>query len=70
MNTLALKAEIVKNGLTVEKLGNKIGISKSAINRKITGKTEFKLGEIKKIISILKLNRETTDEIFFKEKVS
>jgi len=58
-----LEYEIKSNGLTEEEFCKKVGISRSALFRKKSGKTEFTLGEIKKIMDVLHL--ETANDIFF-----
>lgn len=55
--------EIKKNKMTVSSLCKEVGISKSAFYRKCSGKTQFTLPEVKKIVSILNLESPAT--IFF-----
>ena len=63
MNRALLEYEMKKNGYTAEKLCNEIGISVSAFYKKCNGKSEFKQGEIAKIVTALKLG--TPVDIFF-----
>lgn len=63
MDRYRLEYEIKSNGLTEEEFCKKVGISRSALFRKKSGKTEFTLGEIKKIMDVL--NLETANDIFF-----
>lgn len=65
MNKALLEYEMKKNGYTVAKLCSEIGISVSAFYKKCSGKSEFKQGEIAKIVSILKLDSPVA--IFFAE---
>ena len=65
MNKALLEYEMKRNGYTVAKLCSEVGISISAFYKKCSGKSEFKQGEISKIVSILKLNSPVA--IFFAE---
>lgn len=60
-----LKSELVKKGLTIEKLSEMAGISRSAMFKKLHGKTEFKLSEIMTIKKILSLEDDRFQAIFF-----
>ena len=70
MNSNELKAEIVRNGLTIPKLAKKIGIGKKALYQKLAGKTMFNQKEIVKISKELNLSKETMFFIFFADLVS
>lgn len=48
---------------TIDSFCQKVGFSKSAFYRKINGKTQFTLAEIKSIIEVLDIDDPT--EIFF-----
>lgn len=48
---------------TIDSLCRKVGFSKSAFYRKINGKTQFTLAEIKSMIEVLDIDNPT--EIFF-----
>lgn len=63
MNKALLEYEMKRNGFTASKLCSEIGISLSAFYKKCNGKSEFKQGEIAKIVSLLKL--ESPVDIFF-----
>ncbi len=47
-----LKFEMLKKGITSKQLAGKIGISEGAMNKKINGHFDFKLGEIRKILAV------------------
>jgi len=68
MNKARLYYEMAMHGINIEGMCKVLGISRSAFYRKCNGKTEFTLGEVKKIIEILKLDSPV--DIFFSEKVS
>lgn len=68
MDRYKLEYEIKSNGYTVAEFCEKLGISRSAYHRKVKGKTEFTLTEIKSICSIL--NIDSPMDIFFTDKVS
>lgn len=55
--------EIKKRGKTVDEICKQISVSKSAFYRKMSGKTQFTLAEIKKIVEVLQL--ESPMAIFF-----
>lgn len=57
-----------RRGVTVGKMCEDIGMSRSAFYRKCRGKTEFTLSDIQKIVEYLGL--ESPIGIFFTEKVS
>lgn len=63
MNKALLEYEMKKKGYTAAKLCSEIGISVSAFYKKCSGKSEFKQGEIAKIVSVLKLDSPVS--IFF-----
>lgn len=68
MNVALLEYEMKKCKITAEEMCKRLSISRSAFYRKCNGKSEFTLGEIKKIVDILSL--ESPVEIFFANQVS
>ena len=70
MNATLLKSQIVLNHKNISDVAEKLKISKSALYRKMKGKTEFTRQEISIIIKYLGLSVDLAMEIFFKEKVS
>ena len=50
MNILA---EMTRNGITREELAKKLNLSLPSFRKKLAGQIDFKIGEIKKIISLL-----------------
>ena len=48
-----IRAERVRRGYTQEKFANEIGMNHHTYNRKELGKTEFTVGELKKILEVL-----------------
>ena len=63
MNRALLEYEIRKNGYTIERFCEMIGLSRSAFYRKCNGQTEFNVSEIKSIAAILHLK--SVEPIFF-----
>ncbi len=63
-----LKAAIVENGYTQEKLADALGIARATFNNKINGKTYFTEDELMKMKSALNLSNERFLLIFFEEK--
>lgn len=69
-NMNELKAECVRNGMTLEKLAGKIGINNSTLHRKINGNTEFNRNELQIIRDCLKLSDKQFISIFFSNEVA
>lgn len=70
MNSNLLKATIIKNGDTQEKLADAMGLPTSALNMRINGKIEFRRNEIIFIKRRYRLSSDEVDSIFFTEIVS
>lgn len=70
MNSNLLKAMIIKNGDTQEKLAEAMGLPTSALNMRINGKIEFRRNEIIFIKQRYNLSSDEVDSIFFDEIVS
>ena len=70
MNSNLLKATIIKNGDTQEKLAKDMGLQTSALNMRINGKIEFRRNEIIFIKQRYNLSSDEIDSIFFDEIVS
>ena len=70
MNSNLLKATIIKNGDTQEKLAKDMGLQTSALNMRINGKIEFRRNEIIFIKQRYNLSSNEVDSIFFDEIVS
>ena len=68
MDKIKLEFEMKSLGVTVGKLCEEIGISRSAFYRKCNGISEFTITEIQDIVDYLGL--ESPMGIFFAEKVS
>ena len=69
-NINELKAECVRNGLTLENLAVKIGVNPATLHRKLSGETEFRRNELQIIKTTLKLNDEQFLSIFFNNKLA
>lgn len=69
MNSNLLKATIIKNGDTQEKLAEAMGLPTSALNMRINGKIEFRRNEIIFIKRRYSLSSDEVDSIFFTEIV-
>lgn len=68
MNEMELRGEMVKRGYTAAKLAESIGIGEKAMSNKLTGKSDFKQSEIKKICSVLNLDNDQIIAIFLLRK--
>lgn len=64
-DTNKLKGAIMSAGFTQAEIADKIGISSTAMNNKITNKSRFKADEVQKLTQILGLSRSESDLIFF-----
>lgn len=63
MDKALLEYEMNKKGKSISDMCNMLGISRSAFYRKCTGKSEFTMSEIKRIVDFL--NIDSPVEIFF-----
>lgn len=70
MNVNVLKGKIVERGFTVESFCAAAGFNRSTFDRKVSGKNEFDLGEVRRIVQILHLNHEEMRSIFFADDVT
>ena len=65
MDTNMLKSILVRHGDNVAALAEKMGLSQTALYRRISGETDFDYKEIKVIKDIYGLSPEEIDAIFF-----
>lgn len=56
MNALMLKGRIIAKGFTQADIARKLGISKTAFNNKLNGKSEFTASEIKTLVTVLDID--------------
>ena len=63
-----LKAAIVEQGLTQEKLADKLGIARVTFNNKLNGKTYFTEDELMKMKDELQLSNDRFLLIFFENQ--
>lgn len=71
VNVNKLKGKIVERELTVEKLADKIGISRSTMYRKLhQGGATLTIKEVNSICDVLGLNHREATEIFFGPRVA
>lgn len=71
INSMELKAEIKRNGLTQDQLASKIGIDPSTLNRKINNKkSTLSVDEAQKIVDVLNIPEEKLAVIFFNSKLA
>lgn len=70
MNLLALRQKMLEQKKSNKDIAFELGISRSAIQRKLSGITEFSQGELKILINILNLTEQEAMSIFFEDKVS
>ena len=65
MNVNLLKAVMAEQGMNAKQLAHKLDMAESALSLRMTGRREFRVCEIKKIIKILKLTYAQIVAIFF-----
>lgn len=53
MNVNLIRGKIAECGLTQQELAEKAGISGNSLSRKLSGKRDFRLEEVKKICVVL-----------------
>lgn len=70
MNLIALRQKMTEKNKSNKELAFELGISRSAMQRKLSGKTQFSQSELKVLISILQLSKAEILYIFFDDKVS
>lgn len=70
MNINEFKAEIVRNGLTIEEFADKANFKRTTLWRRLSRPDEFTLAEIILSAKALNLNNNRISEIFFADKVS
>ena len=68
LNTL--KAHFVLHGASMKDVSKALGISRTALYRKMSGKSEFSRKEIQSIIKKYGIDEQTAFAIFFSDKVS
>ncbi len=62
--------EVIKaSGLKKEYIASSLGLTIQSLRNKISGKTDFLAPEIAELASILNLNAQSVDRIFFDNKV-
>ncbi len=70
MDTIALQKAIASRGIKINQIANELEVSRSAFYRKSHGIVEFTVGEMVRLIELLRLSDEETRAIFFRAKVS
>lgn len=70
MNRAELRAEIARKGISNRAVAGELNISEQAFYNKMSGASEFKESEIKKLIQILELSAEDVDRIFLSSTVN
>ncbi|MBU3171384.1 helix-turn-helix domain-containing protein [Clostridium estertheticum] len=70
MNIKLLKAQMALNDKKTSEVAKLLGISKSAMYRKLNGNSDFTRKEICRLITCLGIETEKAMDIFFELKVS
>lgn len=66
MRTYGKLRELIRNKFgTIQKLAEASGIKKDTLNRKLLGKSQWKVSEIETLINILEIKAGEIDEYFF-----
>ena len=66
MNELKLRQKMLEKHVQNKDIANELGISKSAVQRKLNGSSEFSRAGLKQLISLLNLSPNEVIAIFFK----
>ena len=69
MNRSELRAEFARQKISNRAIAEELNISEQAFYNKMSGVSEFKESEIKKLIQILGLTADDVDRIFLSESV-
>lgn len=64
IDTTTLRKIIKKSGYKTEYLAKMLEIRRSSFNRKVAGGTEFRIGEILRLCSLLDIDKPTREKIF------
>ena len=65
MDSIALRERMLRRNVHNKDVARELGISLSALQRKLRGTTEFSRGEIKMLISYLGMSNDEVMAIFF-----
>ena len=65
MNIVALKQKMIEMNKSNKDLSFELGISRSAIQRKLSGTVQFSQGELTILIKVLNLSKDEVMTIFF-----
>lgn len=69
-NKRALKALMMRKNISSGELSTHLQINPSTLTRKMCGKTDFTLNEIKLIRDFLSMSDDEFNDIFFKNKLA
>ena len=64
MNVDKLKGKFVENGLNVDKVAERLGISRDTLYRRLNNSDSFTIGEATKLKDVLGLSNKEATEIF------
>ena len=64
-----IRAVLMEKGYTIASFSRKIGVSESALRRKIEGKVDFRTVDIRKFVDVLKLQKSDVWELFLFPKI-
>lgn len=70
LNTNLLKAQMLLRNKKISDVAQELNISKSALYRKLNGKSDFTRREIYALMNFLQIEPTDAMSIFFNEKVS
>lgn len=65
IDTVLLKQTIQKKGYKLKYVAKQMGLSSYGLGLKLSGKQEFKVNEVNKLVEILSLTEKEMQEIFF-----
>jgi len=70
MDVNILKGKIVERCGTIQEFCDRAVFNRSTFDRKMNGKSEFTMEEVRRIVNVLSLSEEETRNIFFADVVA
>ena len=69
MNITELRVEMIRAGKNIEDIAQELGVTPSTLYRKMDGKSDFYLNELKTIKKVLNLSFDDMKRLFFVEEL-
>ncbi|MBK5261284.1 MAG: helix-turn-helix transcriptional regulator [Peptostreptococcaceae bacterium] len=69
VNKVEFEVAVLRKGLKKKEVAKLIGISESALYKKLNGKSDFIVSEVQRLFTILDLENQTATDIFFRNMI-